>query len=64
MGRLLKGTHVGQPEVITSTAPSYRLLFDHPPAYETDGEWRKASSREIVVESVPGALRVLTPAPR
>lgn len=64
MGKLLKGTHVGQPEVFHSTASSYRLLFDHPPAYETDGEWNQARSREVVVECVPRALRVLTPAPQ
>jgi diacylglycerol kinase (ATP) len=64
MGKLMKGTHVAEPEVVMSRAPSYRLLFDDPPAYETDGEWNKARSREIVVESVPRALQVLTPAPR
>lgn len=64
MGKLMKGTHVAEPEVIMSRAPSYRLIFDHPPAYETDGEANQAASREIVVESVPRALRVLTPAPQ
>jgi diacylglycerol kinase (ATP) len=64
MGRLLRGTHRGAPEVVASRAPSFRLRFDAPPAYETDGEWNQASSADIVVESVPRALRILTPAPR
>ncbi|HEY6552066.1 MAG TPA: diacylglycerol kinase family protein [Vicinamibacteria bacterium] len=64
MGRLLRGTHRGAPEVVAATAPSFRLRFDAPPAYETDGEWNQAASADIVVESVPRALRVLTPAPR
>ena len=64
MGKLMKGTHVAEPEVMMSTAPSYRLVFDHPPAYETDGEANQAASREILVESIPRALRVLTPAPQ
>jgi diacylglycerol kinase (ATP) len=64
MGKLLKGTHLGEAEVVTSTAPSYRLVFDHPPAYEMDGEAKQARSCELLVESVPRALRVLTPDPR
>jgi diacylglycerol kinase (ATP) len=64
MGRLLRGTHESAPEVVTSTAPSFHLRFDRPPTYETDGEWNQAASAELLVESVPRALRVLTPAPR
>jgi diacylglycerol kinase (ATP) len=62
MGRLLKGTHEGQPEVRRTTAPSFRLRFDRPPAYEIDGEWNQAASAELLVESVPRALQVLVPA--
>jgi hypothetical protein len=61
MGKLMKGTHVAEPEVMMSTAPSYRLVFDHPPAYETDGEANQAASREILVESVPRALKAPPP---
>jgi len=61
MGRLMKGTHESQPEVRRTTAPSFRLSFDRPPAYETDGEWNQAASAELVVESVPQALQVLVP---
>ena len=62
MGRLMKGTHEGQPEVRRSTAASFRLRFDRPPAYETDGEWNQATTADLVVESVPKALRILVPA--
>jgi YegS/Rv2252/BmrU family lipid kinase len=64
MGKLMKGRHQSEPEVETSRARRYRLVFAEPPAYETDGEWNKARSAELLVESVPAALRVLTPAPR
>jgi len=64
MGKLLRGTHRDAPEVVSSTAPSFQLRFDSPPAYETDGEWRQAASADLLVESVPRALRVLIPGPR
>jgi diacylglycerol kinase (ATP) len=64
MLRLLRGAHEAAPEVVTSRASSFRLLFDEPPAYETDGERNQAKSAELLVESVPGALRILTPAPQ
>jgi diacylglycerol kinase (ATP) len=63
MTQLLRGTHQSSPEVKATTAKAYRLRFDAPPAYETDGEWNQARSAEVTVESVPGALRVLVPAP-
>jgi diacylglycerol kinase family enzyme len=61
MSLLIKGTHASAPEVGSSTARSYRLRFDAPPAYETDGEWNRARSCELLVESLPAALRVLAP---
>jgi diacylglycerol kinase (ATP) len=61
MTQLLRGTHQSAPEVKSTTARSYRLRFDAPPAYETDGEWNQARSAELTVESVPGALRMMVP---
>ena len=61
MARLLRGTHRAAPEVSTARSGRFVLRFDAPPAYETDGEWRKAAAAELTVEAVPGALRVLTP---
>jgi diacylglycerol kinase (ATP) len=62
MVKLLRGTHRGDPAVATLRGRSFRLRFDAPPAYETDGEWNRARSAELVVETVPAALRVLVPA--
>jgi len=62
MGKLLRGTHESAPEVVASRASRYRLRFDAPPAYETDGEWNRARSGELLVESLPAALAVLAPA--
>jgi diacylglycerol kinase (ATP) len=59
-----KGTHVTLPEVRTEQAPSFRLAFAEPPAYETDGEYNRAQSAVLEVCCVPGALRVVTPAAR
>jgi diacylglycerol kinase (ATP) len=59
MVKLLRGTHRGDPAVEAMRGRSFRLRFDAPPAYETDGEWNRARSAELVVETVPAALRVL-----
>ena len=61
MLRLMKGTHTEAPEVTAIGGRSFRLGFDSPPAYETDGEWNRAKSSELLVETVPSALRVLAP---
>src|SRR5688500_4511137 len=47
MGRLLRGTHGGAPEVATRRGRRLDLRFDAPPAYETDGEWHRAVSAEL-----------------
>jgi len=60
--RLLRGTHLRHPGVTAATASRLVYRFAAPPAYETDGEWNRARSAEIVVEAVPKALRVLVPA--
>ena len=62
MVKLLRGTHGGDAAVESVRGRSFRLRFDAPPAYETDGEWHRARSAELVVETVPAALRVLVPA--
>ena len=60
---LLRGTHGRAPEVRLRRAASFRLQFAGPPAYETDGEWNRAGSSELTIGTLPGALRVLVPAP-
>jgi diacylglycerol kinase (ATP) len=63
MVRLLRGTHGEAREVAMSRGASFRLRFEAPPAYETDGEWNRARSAELEIGTRPGALRVLVPAP-
>lgn len=59
MRRLRNGTHAGAPNVRTRTSSAFRLRFQAPPAYETDGEWNRAKSADLVVETIPRALNVL-----
>ena len=61
MGRLLRGAHGGAAEVASRRGRRLDLHFDAPPAYETDGEWRRAASADLTIEAVPNALRVLVP---
>ena len=56
-----KGTHVMSREVIIEQAPRFTLEFAEPPAFETDGEYQRASSALLQIDCVPGALRVVTP---
>jgi len=59
--RLLRGTHGSHPQVSRVAAERFVYRFDSPPTYETDGEWNQAKGRELVIESVPRALRVRVP---
>jgi diacylglycerol kinase (ATP) len=56
----VKGTHGTKPGVTIDQAALFTLRFAAPPAYETDGEYRRATSAELAVSCVPGALRVVT----
>jgi diacylglycerol kinase (ATP) len=55
----IRGTHVSRPGVHVEQAPSFTLRFPAPPAYETDGEYRRAGGAELEVSCVPHALRVV-----
>jgi diacylglycerol kinase (ATP) len=55
----VKGTHTAKPGVGVEQSAKFSLTFASPPAYETDGEYRKAKSAELEVSCVPGALRVV-----
>lgn len=59
MGRLRAGTHLEAPQVTSRAAARYRLRFERPPAYETDGEWNQAKSAELSIETLPGVLTVM-----
>lgn len=63
LGAVGKGTHLGLKEVIAEQAPSFTVRFATPPAYETDGEYRQAKTAELEIACVPGALRLVAPAP-
>jgi diacylglycerol kinase (ATP) len=56
-----RGTHLRHPEVKTASAPSFQLSFAQPPAYETDGEYRRAATTRLDVRCVPSALRIVAP---
>lgn len=55
------GKHVRNALVLSEQAPAFTLRFDAPPAYETDGEYNRATSSTIEVSCVPKALRVAAP---
>jgi len=59
--KLRQGTHAAAREVSMTRARSYRLTFDAPPAYETDGEWNQARANDLLIETVPRALRIIVP---
>jgi diacylglycerol kinase (ATP) len=56
-----RGTHVAHDGVVVERAGSFTVRFAAPPAYETDGEYRRAARADIEIACVPGALRVVTP---
>lgn len=56
-----KGTHVMAREVLVEQAPTFTLEFAAPPAFETDGEYQRASGTLIQIDCVPQALRVVVP---
>lgn len=59
--RLLRGSHEAHPQVSSLRARRLVYRFAAPPVYETDGEWNRARSAEVVIEAVPRALDVLVP---
>jgi diacylglycerol kinase (ATP) len=61
--RLLRGRHLAHPKVAAVSTSRLVCRFDASPSYETDGEWNRARSAELVIEAVPRALSVLVPAP-
>ena len=64
MQRLLRGRHETSPHVNASKVKHLVLRFPsgEPPAYETDGEWNRAKSATVEIDTLPAALRVLAAA--
>jgi diacylglycerol kinase (ATP) len=60
---LLRGTHGSLAGVSTFSGRRFRLRFEEPPAFETDGEWNRAAGTDVELEMLPAALRVMVPAP-
>lgn len=58
-----RGTHLERRRVISEQAERFTLRFASPPAYETDGEYRRAASAELEIICVPRALRVVVMPP-
>lgn len=56
-----KGRHEGSREVDSRAATRFRLSFPHPVRFEVDGDVYAASERNLSVEVMKGALRVLAP---
>ncbi len=57
---VIRGRHMGLPEVHAKRAQRVSLRFRAPPAFEADGEYRLASKTEVEVACVPSALRIVT----
>ncbi|HLA89297.1 MAG TPA: diacylglycerol kinase family protein [Gemmatimonadaceae bacterium] len=58
-GAVIRGTHTTLPDVLVEQAAAFTLRFPSPPAYETDGEYRRAASAELTIACLPRALRVV-----
>ena len=61
--RALRGAHVSHRRVTGARSDAFTLRFARPPAFEVDGELRRAGSTELRVRCVPGAIRVLAASP-
>jgi diacylglycerol kinase (ATP) len=61
MAQLRRGTHERARETERTPGRVFRLRFDRPPTYETDGEWNQAASAELEVSLLPAVLPVLVP---
>jgi len=56
-----KGRHESAPEVSVRAAPRFHVSFPGPFRFEADGDIYASDGRELTVEVVPGALKVLAP---
>ncbi|MDH3271295.1 MAG: diacylglycerol kinase family lipid kinase [Gemmatimonadota bacterium] len=58
-----RGRHVRSERVEILDDSGFTLTFDEPPRFEMDGDVRRSATKQIEVRSLPGALRVVAPAP-
>lgn len=59
--RAMLGTHEGSEGVRIKRGAEFRLAFTGAPACDLDGELVRLDSRDVVIRSAPGALRVVAP---
>jgi diacylglycerol kinase family enzyme len=59
--RAMRGTHVDHPRVRIRRGVEFELSFVAPPACDLDGELVRLPSRDVVIRSAPGALRIVAP---
>ncbi|MDA1082175.1 MAG: diacylglycerol kinase family lipid kinase [Gemmatimonadetes bacterium] len=59
----LRGAHLSHPKVRAARRARFVLTFSGAPACDLDGELLQLAHRDVVVRSVPGALRVAAPVP-
>ena len=64
LARARAGRHEGAPGVTMDTGNRWTLRFAEPPSYQVDGEVEQATEREVTIRCLPGALRVVAPAPK
>lgn len=60
----VRGKHIGRAGVEAGRGPEFTLEFASPPLVNTDGEVRRATSSQLTVRVLPGALRLVAPAAR
>jgi diacylglycerol kinase (ATP) len=60
-GAVIRGTHEAMQGVDVERSRAFTLRFPSPPAYETDGEYRRAAAATVEVSCVPNALRLVVP---
>lgn len=54
----MRGAHIGAPEVSLERVRDVVLAFEAPPIFEADGELHQATSAQITVKCLRGALRL------
>jgi len=60
LAAVARGKHWAYPEVHIERAAGFSMRFDTVPFYETDGEVHEATSTNLTVRCIPGALKVVT----
>jgi diacylglycerol kinase (ATP) len=57
--KAFRGTHVHAPEVVTMRVAGANLRFNEPPVFEADGDFGRAATRNVRIETLSRVLRVV-----